>query len=316
MTQLVAVEKESYLSKEEQEAFNERFNKMREAIHLGQVALKDLVENVVYILDHKLWRGQYASEEEFIKTELNIEKSSFERKAKGVRNYVYLLASTDDPDEQETLTRMTPSAYRELRQLATDNSHVLKKGGESDESYKSRLQEKEATDAELIADLWKEIYPRVVRFKRESETGVYPTGGYSITAKDITETARVIAQTINIPRQIEEGRSPSEIAVGSLEGRDISLEEVIEKGGDYTSDVISAVVDLGVSEALTEKLSRQREHIKESLEKKYVYDKYIGTLVLKYNRLIIENEYGDHDLLSEFSDMIDQETVISIRRNV
>ncbi len=160
MTQ-VAVERKSNLSVEEIEEFNKRCFSIQEGIKIGQDALKEVVSNAIYILDNGLWKEYYSSEEEFIKTELNIEKSSFERKAKGIRNYIHLLASTDDPDEQITLTRMTPFAYRELRQIATDNKHVLKKGGESDEDYKARLTIKDEEDAAIIKDLWKEIYPRI-----------------------------------------------------------------------------------------------------------------------------------------------------------
>lgn len=304
------------LTQEEKELFEFHSSEIQTGIKKGIEARNEVISHVLAVIESEppLWREHYSSEEEYVKTELNIEMSSFWRSVKDNKNYLYLFANTEDPDEQITLSRMRGAAYRELRQLATDNKPLLKKGGEKDEDYREKLVIKEKEDLILVQQLWSEIYPRIVKFKKESNTGIYPNGGYSITAKDITETCVVIHQIANIPRLLAEGVPPSAIPVSSIEGEDISLQEVMDASGDETINVIEILKDRGVDEALVEKLKRQNSYIEDSLKKKYVYDQYVGKLIYEDGRLKIENQYMKYDLINEWSDLLEKETSISVRR--
>lgn len=313
-----AISKSSTLTDEERTRFEYHSNQIRDGIKKGQEARNEVITHVLTILNSNppLWREHYESEEDYVKTELNIEMSSFWRNVKDNKNYLYLIGNTEDVDEQISLSRMRSSAYRELRQLATDNKPLLKKGGESDEDYRNRLEEKEKEDSILIQELWSEVYKRISKFKRESDTGIYPNGGYSITARDISETCLVLQRVMEVPKLLNDGVKPSDIAISTLEGKDISLQEVIDTGNKYASQVIEAVTDLGVSEALTEKLKRQNTHIQDSLEKRYKWDQYPGILIYEDGRLKIQNQYVTYDLLEEWSDLLNKETSISIRRTI
>ncbi len=124
----------------------------------------------------------------------------------------------------------------------------------------------------------------------------------------------VLQQTIDAVRQISEGVPLNEITASTLEGADRSMEVVIEKSGEHAPEVIDALTELGISEALTEKLKRERNHIRDSLEKRYDYDKIEGTLMFVNNRLVIQNQYGLIDLASEWNDVLNKETIVTIRR--
>ncbi len=177
MTELAIVANNPLLSPEEKEEYKYHSLQIEKSIHRGQEAKRELISHVLHIIDNGLWREDYSSEEEYVKTELNMENlSSFRREAKNNRNYLHLLANAEDKDEEISLTRMRGLAYRQLRKLATDGKPVLKRGGESEEEYKKRLDEKETQDSEMVLELWKEVYPRIVRFKESSNTGHYPNG--------------------------------------------------------------------------------------------------------------------------------------------
>jgi hypothetical protein len=314
MTQAIEIKEIKPLSEAEREEFEFHQRETQLGITKGQEARNQVFSHVLAVLEKNLWRENYQSEEEYVKTELNIEMSYFWRSVKNNRNYLHLLATTEDEDEKITLVRMRDAAYRELRRFAVKNEPLLKKGGEADEDYKARLENQQAEDSQLVEDLWKELYPRIAKFKKESNTGVYPTGGYSITAKDIEETCEVLKTIYEIPKLLSQGLSPTDIPVSTIEGEQISLQEVIDDSGEQTISAIEALAELGVKERLTEKMHRQYDNIAASLEKKYIFDRYVGKLVYKGGSLIIENEYGDHDLARELSDLFGQDTVISVRR--
>lgn len=317
MTQLAA-QKEAPLSKEEREQFEYYSTQIQQCVRRGREARTEMIEYVLSILnsDPPLWREHYASKEDYIRTELNIEKSSFDRMKKDNRNFLYLVGNTDDPDEQITLNRMSDYSYRELRNLAINNEPILKKGGETDEEYRERLEIKDREDVVLIQDLWNQIYPRIVRFKRESNTGIYPNGGYAVTAGDIRGTCLVLQQVMEVPRQLNEGVDPKDIAVSNLEGRGISLQDVMDTGGEYATEVIDAVTQLGISEALIENKMRQNVHIRDNLEKRYSYDQYEGKLIYEDGTLKIVNKHNVYDLLREWSDLLGRDTSISVRRTL
>ncbi|MCY7363163.1 MAG: hypothetical protein LH629_14020 [Ignavibacteria bacterium] len=313
MQQLI---KESSLTQEERGLFEYHSDEIQSGIRQGQSARNQVISNVLAVLESNppLWRENYLSEEDYVKTELNIEMSSFWRNVKNNKNYLHLIANTEDINEQITLTRMRDAAYRELRRIATTNESLLRQGNESEETYQTRLRIKDQSDAESVEQLWQGIYPKIVKFKEQSQTGIYPNGGYSVTAKDITETCAILLKVMEIPKLLNQGFLPSQIPIGSLEGRDISLQETMDANNDYAMEVIEAVQQLGVSESLSEKLFRQSSHIKESLEKKYDYDKYEGRLIYEDGVLQIVNAYHKYNLLQEWSDLLGRETQISVRR--
>lgn len=312
-----AIDKIEILTTSQREEFKFHSEQIKKAITLGQEAKNELVSHMLSVISASppLWIEHYSSEEEYIKTELNIEVSSFSRLAKANKSYLYLIGNTEDKDEQISLARMRENAYRELRQIATDNKPILKIKGEDDNHYRERVLEKEKNDLKEIQNLWFEIYPKIKHFKERSGTGAYTNGGYSITAKDITETCLIVQKIFEIPKLLNEGILPSEISVGSIGGEDLSLQEIIDKSSSNFVQILDVVTQLGVSESLSEKLHRQQNHIRESLEKKYIYDSYNGTLNYENGKLFIENQYGKFDLINEWSDLLSKETVISIRRS-
>lgn len=314
MTQVI-LEKYSALTEEERQEFEYHSFQIEAGIKKGQEARNQVVTHILNVISRNppLWREKYSSEEEYIKTELNIEVSSFWRLVKANKNYLFLLDNAKDQEEQITLSRMRESAYRELRQIATDNKSLLKRKGETDEEFQLKLQEKESIDNQLVQDLWNNIYPKIKKFKLESNTGLYPQGGFAISARDITETSAVLQNILNIPKQIEQGIPLENISVGSFNGEEISFSEVIEST-DNTAEVIDYISSLEVSEHLNEKLKRQNQHIRDSLEKKYEYDRFDGILIYEDGRLKIENESGKYDLLENWGDLLGKETSVSIRR--
>lgn len=313
MTNIQILEKTNdiILSPPEKEELNFHLNEISKLIEERNRATGKIVTHISEILSKKLWKEDYNSPEHFIKTVLNLEKSSFERFAKANRMYLYLVQQTDDKDEQTTLSMMNESAYRELRRIATGGFKILKKGGETDEDYQMRLYEKEYEDNVLIHNLWKNIYPNI-RFSKSP----LPNGGINITANDILISCNIIQSTMEALQLVSDGEEASQVSIGSLNGSDIALSDVIEASGDHSVEVIESLNKLKINEALIEKLNRQKQHIRDKLEQSFVFDKYEGILRIKNGKLFIENDNYIYDLSLEFADLIKNEvfTSISVKR--
>lgn len=313
MTNIQILEKtnDTILSTFEKEELNFHLSEIGKLVEERNRATGKIVTHVSEILNKKLWKEDYNSPEHFIKTILNLEKSSFERFAKANRMYLYLVQQTDDKDEQTTLSMMSESTYRELRRIATGGFKVLRKGGETDEDYQMRLYEKEYEDNVLIHNLWKNIYPNL-RFSKPP----LPNGGINITANDILISCNIIQNTMHALQLVSNGEEGNQVSIATLNGSDIAVNDLLEASGDHSIEVIESLNKLQINEALIEKLNRQKQHIKDKLEQSFVFDKYEGILRIKDGKLFIENNNSLYDLSLEFADLIKDEvfTSISIKR--
>lgn len=296
------------LTLEEIKQFNFHCDEITNAINDRNRATGKIIQHVDSILKNQLWRGYYESPDSFIKDILNIEKPSYDRFAKANRMYLYLAEATTDEEEQASLSMMREGAYRELRRISTDGVKLLKYGDESTEEYQNRVNEKELKDFESVKDLWSKIYPHI-RFHKEQENKILPNGACKISDSDITIASKVLYNTIEAIQDVENEKS-----IVDIEGVDYSLKEVVEKSEGYAPEVIDAMTRLGISEGLTEKLKRQKQHLREKLEESYVWDKYEGLVAFENGKLVIKSTYVTYDLLHELHDLIGETTSISVRR--
>lgn len=293
------------LSEPEQREFQNRCQIIAESVNQRNKATSVIVAQVDFILQKSLWRGEYNSEEEFIRAVLNLEKASCMRYIKAHRMFLYLSQRTDDAEEIATLSMMRENAYRELRRIATGGEKLLKSGAETNEDFQKRLEDKEASDLESVFELWSWMYPKIKFHKIETRTGLLPGGnGFSVTEGDIIASAKVL-------HDISQGMEESRIEV---DGKHLSMQEIEEAGGDVAPEVLDALATLAVSTNLTENLQRHRQHIRDSYEKQYVWDKFEGTFEYENGKFIIKTPLTKIDFLREIADLMGKEAAISIRR--
>lgn len=311
---LVKIQQNS-LSKNEKEEFGSLLRKIKDAINDRNLATSRLITYVSEVLRKKLWVDDYESENEFIKSILHMHYVSYSRFAKANRIYLYLRSVANNEEEKLVLSLMKESTYRELRRIATNGNKPIMIKGETEEQYRNRIYQEEQEDLKLIRDLWSKIYPHIRNAKIDNNK-VLPTGGFYISENDILIASQILQKTLDALNKATNGADLSTISVGEIGGRDISLEDIVNMADEYSPEVIDAINRLGISEAITEKLKRQNQHIKDKLNKAYTFDRYSGVLFLKNGRLCIDTQIGVIDLAQEVGDLIDnkQHTVISIRR--
>lgn len=303
------------LSLAERQEWQERCVIIRENFVTRNLATSAIMQQASEILKKKLWREDYESEDHFLRSTFNIEEKFLRKVFRANRDYLYLVNSTEDPEEQLTLKLLKESSFRELRRLASEEYETMRIGNESSEDHRVRLDKHEAESQVAIKTLWDWIYPKIKAYKLESRTGLFPGGGFTISKGDIISATAVLqnllAQDFIIQNCVTQN---SKI---ELDGRDIYIDEMVNASEEANADpieVMEALSRLGVAEILNEKLLRQREHIRSSLEQVYFWDKYEGTCSIINGRLVIKNQLYTYDMINELSDLINEDIVLSVRR--
>lgn len=291
------------LTEVERSEFQKCCDVIAENIRIGNKATAKILDELENILRKKLWREDFSSEKEFIHSTLGIEVSSAHRKIKDRKTYLYLVSKAEDDEEVESLSYMNDFAFREIRRIATDNENVLQRSNETEEEYYERFEAKQLDDFEAIENLWKWIYPKVKFHRYESQKGILTNGGVKVTSGDILESSKVLQDLLHSP----------ETAKIELENRDITISEIEEASAGASNEVINALATLAVSENLREKLQRQKQHIRDSLEKTYDYDEYEGVFEYKNGNLIIKTPYAEIDIIKQVSKLIGKQGKITIR---